>query len=85
MCAEHGFEPRLQHEGRHWLSVVSLVAQGMGVSVVPAALDRAGLAGAVFRPFAEPTMPSEVFAAWKPDREAPARASFIGLIRLNPG
>lgn len=81
MCAEHGFAPRLQHEGRHWLSVVSLVAQGLGVSVVPAALQGAALAGAVFRPLAEATMPSEVFAAWKAGRGVPAREHFLALLR----
>ena len=30
----------------------ALVAQGMGVSVVPALLERSGLQGAVFRPLA---------------------------------
>ncbi|MBW8847019.1 MAG: LysR family transcriptional regulator [Burkholderiales bacterium] len=34
ICRQHGFYPRLQHEGRHWLSVVSLVAQGMGVKAL---------------------------------------------------
>ena len=85
MCAEHGFEPRLHHEARHWLSVVSLVAQGLGVSAVPAPLQSAALPGAVFRPFAEPTMPSELFAAWNAERELPARAHFIDLVRSDRG
>jgi DNA-binding transcriptional LysR family regulator len=73
ICRQHGFYPRLQHEGRHWLSVVSLVAQGMGVSIVPAAFERAGVQGAVFRPLAERVEGSAVFAAW--------RASGIGVLR----
>jgi DNA-binding transcriptional LysR family regulator len=81
MCAEHGFEPRLQHEGRHWLSVVSLVAQGLGVSVVPAPLQRAGLAGAVFKPLAEAIGPSEVFACWKPERALPTREHLLELVQ----
>ena len=67
ICRQHGFTPRLQHEGRHWLSVVSLVAQGLGVSIVPAAFERAGIQGAVFRPLAETPEPSAVFAAWRRD------------------
>lgn len=65
ICRQHGFYPRLQHEGRHWLSVVSLVAQGLGVSIVPAAFERAGIQGAVFRPLAQGIEGSAVFAAWR--------------------
>lgn len=77
ICRQHGFYPRLQHEGRHWLSVVSLVAQGLGVSIVPAAFQRAGIQGAVFRPLAEGLEPSAVFAAWRRDSAGVLRESFL--------
>ena len=77
MCAALGFYPNVRHEVRHWLSVVSLVAQGIGVSVVPAPLQRSGMAGAAFRPLLEDTPPSEVHAAWKAGAELPARRQFL--------
>lgn len=77
ICRQQGFYPRLQHEGRHWLSVVSLVAQGMGVSIVPAAFERAGVQGAVFRPLAEPVEGSAVFAAWRRDSAGVLRERFL--------
>ncbi len=77
ICRQHGFYPRLQHEGRHWLSVVSLVAQGMGVSIVPAAFRQAGIQGAEFRPLAEAIEPSAVFAAWRRDAPAVLREQFL--------
>lgn len=77
ICRQHGFYPRLQHEGRHWLSVVSLVAQGLGVSIVPAAFQRAGIQGAVFRPLAETLEASAVFAAWRRDGDSALRARFL--------
>ncbi len=80
-CASVGFKPQVRHEVRHWLSVVSLVGQGMGVAVVPAPLERAGLAGAVFRPIAEAMAPSELHAIWKPQPELPARSAFLQLVR----
>ena len=70
----------MRHEVRHWLSVVSLVSQGMGVSVVPAPLQRSGMAGAVFRPFVEAMMPSEVFCAWKAATDHPARSQFLDMV-----
>lgn len=77
ICRRQGFYPRLQHEGRHWLSVVSLVAQGLGVSIVPAAFQRAGVQGAVFRPLAEAIEPSAVFTAWRRDGSAVLRERFL--------
>ena len=77
ICRQHGFYPRLQHEGRHWLSVVSLVAQGLGVSIVPAAFQRAGIQGAVFRPLAETLEASAVFAAWRRDGDSALRTRFL--------
>ncbi|MCE4555208.1 LysR family transcriptional regulator [Roseateles cellulosilyticus] len=77
ICHQHGFRPRLQHEGRHWLSVVSMVAQGLGVSIVPAAFQRAGIQGAAFRPLAETIEGSTVFAAWRADGDAVLRQKFL--------
>lgn len=77
ICRQHGFYPRLQHEGRHWLSVVSLVAQGLGVSIVPAAFQRAGIQGAVFRRLGEAVEGSAVFAAWRQDSATALRMQFL--------
>jgi len=77
MCGAQGFYPRVRHEVRHWLSVVSLVSQGMGVSLVPAPFERSGMAGVVFRPLVETVMPSEVHCAWKARNDHPARGQFL--------
>ena len=77
ICRQHGFYPRLQHEGRHWLSVVSLVAQGLGVSIVPAAFRRAGIQGATFRPLAQGIEGSAVFAAWRAEADGVLRMKFL--------
>ncbi|MFG6489520.1 LysR family transcriptional regulator [Roseateles sp. BYS78W] len=77
ICRRQGFYPRLQHEGRHWLSVVSLVSQGLGVSIVPAAFQRAGIQGAAFRPLAEAIDASAVFAAWRRDSAGVLREQFL--------
>ena len=81
MCAAQGFYPRIRHEVRHWLSVVSLVSQGMGVAVVPAAMARSGMAGAAFRPLADAAVPSEVHCVWKLAPDHPARDHFVDTVR----
>jgi DNA-binding transcriptional LysR family regulator len=84
ICSAAGFYPRVRHEVRHWLSVVAVVAQGLGVSLVPEPLKGAGLAGATFKPLAEPAPPSRVFCVWKPAVGSPARQAFISQLLAAP-
>jgi len=81
MCAEAGFLPEIRYELRHWLSVVSLVAQGMGVALVPAALRRSAMAGAAFVPLDTPSTPYETHCLWKTARDNPALAAFVAAVR----
>lgn len=59
ICADAGFLPEVRHEVRHWLAVVSLVSQGMGVALVPQAMRHSALRGAVFRPLDRAVAQSE--------------------------
>ncbi len=83
LCAASGFDPEIRYELRHWLSVVSLVAQGMGVALVPAALQQSALAGAVFVPLQEGAMTYETHCLWKTSRDSPALAAFVHAVRTS--
>ncbi|WP_295550693.1 LysR family transcriptional regulator [uncultured Pseudacidovorax sp.] len=65
LCVAAGFVPQVRHEVRHWLAVLALVAEGLGVGLVPAAMQRAGLRGVVFRPLADASGQSEAHAIWR--------------------
>lgn len=71
MCQKAGFDPELRHEVRHWLSVLSLVSTGQGVSLVPACLQRAGMQGLAFKPIARKTPLSVLQAMWRPSPTHP--------------
>ena len=74
ICVQAGFLPEIRHEVRHWLAVVSMVSQGLGVALVPQAMQRCALSGAVFRPLAEAAAQSEAYAVWRADgRSVPAQ------------
>jgi len=79
ICAGAGFRPEVRHEVRHWLSVVSLVSQGMGVALVPSALQRTALRGAVFRPLEEDVAGSDAYCVW---RDGPENAVVQGFLRV---
>lgn len=70
MCVSAGFVPAIRHEVRHWLSVASLVSQGMGVSIVPQCMSRSGLAGTRFVAF-EHEARSLSQLIWRRDGQAP--------------
>ena len=84
-CAEAGFEPALRFELRHWLSVVSVIAQGLGVGLVPAALQQAGLPGVVFRPLAAPLAPYDTHCLWRTERDLAALQAFLDTVRQVAG
>lgn len=79
-CADAGFEPELRFELRHWLSVVSVIAQGLAVGLVPAALQQAGLPGVVFRPLATPLAPYDTHCLWRTERDLAALQAFLGTV-----
>ncbi|NMM11139.1 MAG: LysR family transcriptional regulator [Polaromonas sp.] len=81
ICNEAGFYPEIRYELRHWLSVVSLVSQGMGVALVPAALEQSAMAGTVFVPLDTATTPYDTHCLWKTSRDSSALAAFVNAVR----
>ena len=84
-CADAGFEPALRFELRHWLSVVSVIAQGLGAGLVPSALQQAGLPGVVFRPLAQPLAPYDTHCLWRTDRDLAALQALLATVRQVAG
>lgn len=81
MCLEAGFYPEIRYELRHWLSVVSLVSQGMGVALVPAALQQSAMAGTAFVPLNTASTPYDTYCLWKTARDNPALAAFVQAVQ----
>ena len=71
----------MRHEVRHWLSVVSLVSQGMGVALVPTRCAAAALRGAVFRPLDRTVARSEVYCVWRNGPENAVVQGFLQAMR----
>jgi len=78
MCLHAGFFPRVKNEARHWLSVASLVSQGMGVSIVPQCLARSGLSGIRFISFAH-AQKSVSRLIWSPSPASLIKSNYIEL------
>lgn len=67
-CLAAGFVPNVRHEVAFWLSVVSLVANGLGVALVPQSLRNSQLAGACFAAIDQTAILSQTHCVWKPER-----------------
>jgi DNA-binding transcriptional LysR family regulator len=81
LCTEAGFTPEIRYELRHWLSVVSLVSQGLGVALVPQALQLSALPGTTFVPLDAATVPYDTYCLWKKARDHPALVAFIEAVQ----
>jgi DNA-binding transcriptional LysR family regulator len=50
LCESDGFTPEIVQEAPQWLTVCTLVAAGMGVSLAPACIARVNISDVVYRP-----------------------------------
>lgn len=64
-CRTAGFSPRVVQQARSMPTIVSLVAAGMGVALVPAAMDRVHLPGLAYRPLAGAGVTRALALAWR--------------------
>jgi DNA-binding transcriptional LysR family regulator len=77
LCRNAGFSPRVVQEGSH-IGVLSLVASGIGVAIVPTSLRVFRRAGIVFRPLREPV--TQVTMVWRKSAESPVLREFLAEV-----
>lgn len=82
-CMAAGFSPLITHYAKHLVSVVSLVAMGRGVSLVPASFAQAGVPGVVFKKIHELQVEAEYFAVWNPTNTLPLLPKVLAQLGLN--
>jgi DNA-binding transcriptional LysR family regulator len=80
-CAAHGFKPRAAHEVGETATLVSFVAAGLGVSLVPASVQNMTIKGATYRPLAHDATRVELAAAWRRDDDRPVLERALGIVR----
>ena len=87
LCLAAGFVPRIVQEAIQMQTIVSLVAGGLGIALVPETLTALGLKGVVFRRVTPPApLPLvELALAWKPEeaRRRPYIRSFLEAVKQN--
>jgi DNA-binding transcriptional LysR family regulator len=66
-------------------TIISLVAGGFGVSLVPASVGQVDRSGVAFRPLSGPTPPIELAVAWRSGHGTPVRDEFLAVARPRRG
>ena len=80
-CRSVGFAPRIEQEAMQMQTIVSLVAAGMGVALVPASLQHMRRTGVAYRPLAEREARVDIGIAWRAGDDAPVVDAFLELAR----
>src|SRR5262249_55739795 len=80
-CATAGFEPRVVQRAGRATTAISLVAGGVGVTILPITIARLAIGGAIYRPLRSPRASVPVAFAWRQDQTAPVLAQFIAIVR----
>ncbi len=81
-CAGAGFTPTVAQEAPRLPSTLSLVAAGLGITLVPASMRRVAIEGVAFRPLRDcPGLVAPLFLASRRDSQNPTVAGLRGVVR----
>ncbi|MEX0604528.1 MAG: LysR family transcriptional regulator [Marinobacter sp.] len=63
-------EPQICHEVSHWLTILALVANGMGIALVPQSLAKSGFSNVSFVPLTDATTRHQSHCIWLRDTDS---------------
>lgn len=81
ICEQAGFLPRIVQEAAKIQTAISLVAAGLGVTLVPASAENQHRHGVVYRPFADPVPMTDLTIAYRRNDDSPILHSFLQIVR----
>jgi DNA-binding transcriptional LysR family regulator len=81
VCADAGFAPRIRHEVSETSTLVTLVAAGLGVAVVPAPTADLDVAGITYRPLTPASLGVDLVAAHLAHAPSPAVERALAVLR----
>jgi DNA-binding transcriptional LysR family regulator len=81
LCEEQGFQAKIVQEGPHWVTIVSLVAAGLGVTIAPESIRKIAAESVVCRPLS-PAGTTHIELAFRRDENSPVAREFCRLARM---
>lgn len=83
LCSSAGFSPNIVNTSPSWPGVLTLVASGEGIALVPAGVHHLRTPGLAFVKLLPRTTHVGLSIAWKPQNESPVVKDFLRLVRAN--
>ncbi|MCV7150845.1 LysR substrate-binding domain-containing protein [Mycolicibacterium pyrenivorans] len=81
LCTDAGFTPRIRHEVEETSTLVTLVAAGLGVAVVPEPTAELDIAGVCYRPLSPASNSIDLLAAYSSTRGSALIANVLEVLR----
>jgi DNA-binding transcriptional LysR family regulator len=81
VCQQAGFPIRLGQQALGWESIISLVAAGFGVSIVPTSSQILRSVGVIYRPLQGVGPTFDLALAWLPGNPSPLLHNFLQIAR----
>ncbi|MFK4082960.1 LysR substrate-binding domain-containing protein [Kribbella sp. NPDC020789] len=79
-CRAAGFTPRIEQDAADVQTIVSLVAAGLGVSLLIAPTPPTNPDSVVYRELSDDLPPWQLSVAWSPDNRSPVLARFLEVV-----
>jgi DNA-binding transcriptional LysR family regulator len=84
LCQQAGFSPHHTQQASQIPTIISLVAAGLGVAIVPESVQSVRWNGVVYRPLRNAKVDTAIVLAWRNDTRSPLVQTFADSIRLCP-
>ena len=81
MCFEHGFAPKIVQEARELPTIIALVATGLGVAIVPAAMRCIMTGGVRYVEIGDESAHPPLFLMHSADDVATPKVRFLDLLQ----
>lgn len=80
LARDAGFSPHFAQEAGEAMTIIGLVAAGLGVSVLPASYQRIRIDGVVYRTLLDPEAVTAVWLVQRKDQQSPMAKAFVELL-----
>lgn len=80
LAREAGFSPLITQEAGEVMTIIGLVAAGLGVTVLPASYQRMHIEGVVYRTLLDPGATSAIWLTQRKDEHSPMARAFMELV-----
>lgn len=81
LCQQAGFFPKVVQEATWMITVLSLVAGGVGVALLPSNVQNLQRTGVVYKPIKGANLSREIVVVWRQENSSPVLHEFLNVIR----